>query len=180
MFLLDNKPLGLDTPFTHAEIQYPSNWVRLASPEERAAIGITEVADPVAHDGRFYWAPGVPKLLEDREESDEQGNPLYVKVLGEVDGKPAMVDTTERLVTKGLKSQTVAQIKQTAASLLAPTDWKVTRAAEGVKPVDAATLAARAAIRAASDVNEAAVLACTTVDELAALQMQWPTNGGNL
>jgi hypothetical protein len=97
-----------------------------------------------------------------------------------VDGKSAMVDSTERLVTRGLKSQTVAQIKQTAASLLAPTDWKIVRAAEGVKPVDAATLAARAAIRAASDVNEAAVLACTTVDELAALQMQWPTNGGTL
>jgi hypothetical protein len=180
MFLLDNKPLGLDAPFTHAEIQYPANWVRLASPEERAAIGITEVPDPVAHDDRFYWAPGVPKLLEDREESDEQGNPLYVKVLGTINGQPAMVDTTERLVTKGLKSQTVAQIKQTAASLLAPTDWKIVRAAEGVKPADADTLAYRAAVRAASGANEAAVRACTTVDELAALQMQWPTNGGTL
>jgi hypothetical protein len=178
MFLLDNKPLGLDAPFTHNEVQYPANWVRLASPAERAAIGITEVADPERYDDRFYWAPGVPKLLEDREESDADGNPLYVKVYDAQ--TQTMVDTTERLVTKGLKSQTVAQIKQTAASLLAPTDWKIVRAAEGVKPADAATLAARAAIRAASDVNEAAVLACTTVDELAALQMQWPTNGGTL
>jgi hypothetical protein len=174
MFLLDNKPLGLDVPFTHADIQYPANWLRLASPEERAAIGITEAADPVPHDDRFFWAPGVPKLLEDREESDAQGNPLYVKVLGEVDGKPAMVDSTERLVTKGLKSQFVAQVKATAGSLLAPTDWKVTRAAEGVKAVDAETLAARAAIRAASDANETAIKACTTVEQLAALQLNWP------
>lgn len=174
MFMLDNKPLGLDVPFTHAGIQYPANWLRLASPAERAAIGITEVADPVAYDDRFYWAPGVPKLLEDREESDADGNPLYVKVLGEVDGKPAMVDSTERLVTKGLKSQFVAQVKATAASLLAPTDWKVTRAAEGVKAVDADTLAARAAIRAASDANETAIKACTTVEQLAALQLNWP------
>jgi hypothetical protein len=174
MFLLDSKPLGLDVPFTTADgTQYPANWVRLASPEERAAIGITEVADPVAYDDRFFWGPGNPKLLEDREESDEQGNPLYVKVLGEVDGKPAMVDSTERLVTKGLKSQFVAQVKATAGSLLAATDWKVTRAAEGVKAVDADTLAARAAIRAASDANETAILACTTVDELAALQLTW-------
>ncbi len=174
MFLLDNKPLGLDVPFEHNEISYPANWLRLASPEERASIGITEVADPVPHDSRFYWAPGVPKLLEDRQESDEQGNPLYVKVLGEVDGKPAMVDTTERLVTKGLKSQFVAQVKATAGSLLAVTDWKVTRAAEGVKAVDADTLAARAAIRAASDANETAIKACTTVEQLAALQLSWP------
>jgi hypothetical protein len=174
MFLLDNKPLGLDVAFTHAGIQYPANWIRLASPAERAAIGITEVADPVPHDDRFFWAPGVPKLLEDREESDAQGNPLYVKVLGEVDGKPAMVDSTERLVTKGLKSQMVAQVKATAGSLLAATDWKVTRAAEGVKAVDADTLAARAAIRAASDANETAIKACTTVEQLAALQLSWP------
>jgi len=175
MFLLDSKPIGLDVPFTTADgTQFPSNWIRLASPEERAAIGITEVADPVAYDDRFYWGPGVPKLLDDREESDEQGNPLYVKVLGEVDGKPAMVDSTERLVTKGLKSQMVAQVKATAGFLLAPTDWKVTRAAEGVKAVDADTLAARAAIRAASDANETAIKACTTVEQLAALQLTWP------
>jgi hypothetical protein len=175
MFLLDSKPLGLDVPFTTADgIQYPANWLRLASPAERAAIGITEVADPEPYNDRFYWGPGNPKLLDDREESDAQGNPLYVKVLGEVDGQPAMVDSTDRLVTKGLKSQFVAQVKATAGSLLAPTDWKVTRAAEGVKAVDAETLAARAAIRAASDANETAIKACTNVEQLAALQLSWP------
>ncbi len=172
MFMLDNKPLGLDVPFTHADIQYPANWLRLASPEERAAIGITEVADPERYDDRFYWAPGVPKLLEDREESDADGNPLFVKVYDAQ--TQAMVDGTERLVTKGLKSQFVAQVKATAGSLLAATDWKVTRAAEGVKAVDADTLAARAAIRSASDANETAIKACTTVEQLAALQLNWP------
>ena len=174
MFMLDDKPLALDTAFTHAEIQYPNNWLRLASPEERAAIGITEVLGPDWYDGRYYWGPGLPKLLDDREESDEQGNPLYVKVLGEVDGQPAMVDSTERLVTKGLKSQFVAQIKTTAASLLATTDWKIIRATEGVKPCDEDTLAERDAIRAASDAHELEVIACTTVDELAALSLAWP------
>ncbi len=173
MFMLDSKPLALDVPFTTADgTQFPANWVRLASPAERAAIGITEVADPVAYDDRFFWSPGNPKLLEDREESDADGNPLFVKVYDAQ--TQAMVDTTERLVTKGLKSQWIAQVKATAASLLAPTDWKVTRAAEGVKAVDADTLAARAAIRAASDANETAIKACTTVEQLAALQLNWP------
>jgi hypothetical protein len=174
MFMLDNKPLALDVPFTHNGIQYPANWLRLASPVERSAIGITEVSDPLPYDDRFFWAPGLPKMLEDREESDEQGNPLYVKVLAQVDGQPVMVDSTERLVTKGLKSQWIAQIKATAASLLAPTDWKIVRAAEGVKAVDADTLADRAAIRAASDANETAVKGCTTVGQLAALKLTWP------
>ncbi len=174
MFLLNGQPLAMDVPFTHNEIQYPANWLRLASPEERAAIGITEGADPEPYDDRFYWAPGVPKMLEDRLEVDEDGNPIYVKVLTYVDNKPVMVDSNEQLVTKGLKSQFIAQVKETAASLLAPTDWKIVRAAEGVKPVDVDTLAIRASIRAASDANELAIKACTTVDQLAALKLEWP------
>jgi hypothetical protein len=58
--------------------------------------------------------------------------------------------------------------------MLAPTDWKVIRATETGIPLDADTLTARANIRAASNTNEAAVAACTTVDELAALQLIWP------
>lgn len=63
MFLLNDKPLGLDTAFTHEDTQYPANWLRLASQEERAALGITEVPDPEMHDDRFYWGPGNPKDL---------------------------------------------------------------------------------------------------------------------
>lgn len=55
MFLLNGKPLPLDTAFTANEIQYPANWLRLASEEDRLAIGITEVADPFRSDDRFYW-----------------------------------------------------------------------------------------------------------------------------
>jgi hypothetical protein len=172
MFLLNDKPLGLDVPFTHDGIQYPANWLRLASPAERAAIGITEVADVAPHDDRFYWAPGIPKALDDVFATKEDGSPLMVQVYDAV--TQSMVDTDKQVIQRGLKHQMIAQVKQTAGTLLAQTDWKVTRAAEGVKAVDAATLAARAAIRAASDTNEAAITACTSVDELAALQMNWP------
>jgi hypothetical protein len=61
MFLLDGKPLSPDVAFTHDGIQYPANWLRLASPEEREAIGIEEVPDPAPYDQRFYWGPGLPK-----------------------------------------------------------------------------------------------------------------------
>jgi len=178
MFMLNDKPISPDSAFTTADgTQYPNNWIRLASPEERAAIGITEVPDPVRADDRFYWDGDInnPKLLDDREEVDENGQPMYVKVLDNSDpANPVMVDSDKRLVTKGLKSNTIAQIKATAGSLLAQTDWMVVRAAEGIKPAPADVLAKREAIRAASNANEAAVLACTTVAELAALQMTWP------
>ena len=62
MFLLNGKPISPDSPFVTPDgTQYPSNWIRFASPEDRKAIGITEVPDPPYYDQRFYWAPGIPK-----------------------------------------------------------------------------------------------------------------------
>lgn len=60
MFVLNDQPLQLDVPFEHDGISYPANWLRLATPEERAAIGIEEVSDPEPYDQRFYWGPGLP------------------------------------------------------------------------------------------------------------------------
>lgn len=61
MFILDGKPLSADVAFTTGGVQYPANWLRLSSPEEREAIGITEVPDPPYYDQRFYWGPDLPK-----------------------------------------------------------------------------------------------------------------------
>jgi len=56
MFILDGKPLSPDVAFTTPDgTQYPANWLRLASPAEREAIGITEAPDPQPYDQRFYW-----------------------------------------------------------------------------------------------------------------------------
>ena len=64
MFTLNGTPISLDVAFTHNDIQYPANWIRLATPEERSAIGIEEVPDPEWYDQRFYWGPGNPKDLD--------------------------------------------------------------------------------------------------------------------
>ena len=62
MFILNEKPLALDVPFTANDVSYPANWLRLASVEEREAVGITEVPDvDQAYDQRFYWGVGLPK-----------------------------------------------------------------------------------------------------------------------
>jgi len=56
MFLLpDGRPISPDVAFTLGGIQYPANFLRLASPAEREAIGITEVPDAPAYDQRFFW-----------------------------------------------------------------------------------------------------------------------------
>lgn len=63
MFILNEKTLAPDSAFTTEDgRQFPANWLRLSTPEEREAIGIVEVPDPVlAHDQRFYWDAGIPK-----------------------------------------------------------------------------------------------------------------------
>ena len=56
MFILDGKPLSPDRAFTTSDgTQYPTNWLRLATPAQREAIGITEQPDAPVYDQRFYW-----------------------------------------------------------------------------------------------------------------------------
>jgi hypothetical protein len=177
MFLLNGNPLAVDTAFTNDGIQYPANWLRLSSAEEKAAIGITEVADAVRADDRFYWDGNLanPKNLNDVEEVDEDGNPLYVKVLDKTDPEnPVMVDSDKRLVTKGLKSNFIAQVKQTAGSILAQTDWMVTRKADIGTDIPESVVAYRASVRARADELEASISAVTSVEQLAGLDLSFP------
>ena len=145
MFQLNGSPISIDNEITINGVRYP----HLRDPALREQLGIVEVADPEQYDQRFYWGVGNPKLLDDKTEVPE--------------------GQTEPITTTGLKTQWVAQVKATAGSLLAQSDWKVVRAAEGIKPVDADTLARRAAIRAYSDSLEAQITACTTVEALIAV-----------
>ena len=163
MFQLNGSPISIDNEIVINGVRYP----HLRDSAVRAELGIVEVADPDFYDQRFYWGVGNPKILNDRPEVKEDGTPLFVQVYDPV--TESMVDTTEQVVTKGLKSEWIAHVKAAAGSLLAQSDWKVTRAAEGIKPVDADTLAKRAAIRAYSDKLEADIKACTTVEQLIAV-----------
>lgn len=157
-FLLNGQPLRVGRPFTDADgVQYPSNWLRLASEADKAAIGITWEPDPAPVDTRFYWDHDLPKRLEDEPAVDEDGDPVL-----DADGV--------QIINKGLKTEWVAQQKQIAGSLLAPTDWYVTRKAEdSTAEIPAAVATYRAAVRTASGTREAEINACTTTEELVAL-----------
>ena len=115
------------------------------SDAEKTAAGLVWEDDPAPFDNRFYWAADLPRALDDV--TDEDGN-----------------------VTLGLKSQYKAQIKVTAASLLAPTDWHVVKATE----VDSYSVPAnisqyRTDVRAASNTIEAAIDGAADLDAFIAL-----------
>ncbi len=130
MLKLDNKPLSYDRAFSHAGIQYPANWLRLATLEERNALGITEVANDPTYDQRFYWGVDNPKDLAD------------------------------------LKTQWKATQSQICDSLLTPSDWRVTRAAELGQAVASAWLTYRGAVRSACNTRQTEINAVADVPAL--------------
>ena len=157
-YLINGQPLRVGRPFTDAEgTQYPSNWLRFASEDEKAAIGITWEVDPAPVDSRFYWSEGNPKRLNDENAVDANGDPVLDAAGNQV-------------VNKGLKTDWVKKQKEIAGSLLAPSDWYVVRKAEdSTAEIPAAVATYRAAVRTTSGTREGQINACTTTDELAAL-----------
>jgi len=167
MFLLNGNRLAEGTSFYDANgTQYPPQWLNVSTEEQKLAIGITWVADAVRADDRFYWDGDLnnPKALEDKLETKEDGSPLYKQVYDKA--TKSMVDTTEQVVTKGLKSNFISQIKQTAGSLLQTTDWYVIRKAERAIEIPAEVALKRTQIVTESNRLEVDINGATTVEEL--------------
>lgn len=146
MFMLDQRILPLDTPFEHNGIQYPANWLRLTSMEEKTAIGIIEVPDPVRADDRFYWDGDI-------------NNPKPVDMI---------------------RNMLIEQIRQTAYTMLLPTDWLIVRQFETGQEPSQSDLDKRAAIRTAHESNLSAINAAADVSAMVALQFTWPTEDINV
>ena len=146
-FKLDGNTLVVDVAFSHNDIQYPANWLRLSTAEEKAAIGITEVADAPTYDSRFYDGNGSAKALDDKTET--------------IDG----IEYT----TLGVKSILKAQEKATAGSLLAKYDWYVVRKAEKSTAIPSAITTYRDAVRTACDTREKEIDACADTAALVTL-----------
>jgi hypothetical protein len=82
-----------------------------------------------------------------------------------------MVDSTERLIYKGLKSNHIAQVKHNTNMTLAQTDWYVIRKAERNVDIPADVATYRAAVIAWATATEASITAVTTVEELKAINL---------
>ena len=165
-YKLNGKTLQIGRPFVVNGNQYPRNWLQLSTQGDRDALGITWEADPVRLDDRYYWDGDVnnPKALEDKLETKEDGTPLYVQEWNS--DTEQMEDTTEQVVTRGLKHTMTQQVKHTAGTMLAHTDWYVTRKMERNVDIPADVASKRTAIVAESERLEVAIKSCATVEEL--------------
>lgn len=161
---------------------YPYSWLEGTSPSVRASLGIEADGD-INYDPKYYWGVDNPRQLEDTEDVDSEGNPYYVKVWdSEFDNgngmlPGAMVDTSERSVTRGLKTTCTSEIKTTTNQLLKPTDYYIIRnEVEGLE-IPASVSTYRAAVIAEQNRVVTAIAAVTTVTELIEVMgsINWPT-----
>ena len=155
-FLLNGKPLVVDTPFTVGDINYPANWLRLSTSDEKTALGITEVADAPTYDSRFYWEDGTAKALDDVDAKDEDGN-----LLKNSDGS--------QMVILGVKSLLKAREKEIAKSLLNAYDWQVVRKAEKGTELDSDVVTYRDGIRTAYTTRKTEIDNCADTTALVTL-----------
>jgi len=155
-FKLNGNPLAVDVPFTHGDINYPANWLRLSTAQEKKDLGITEVADAPTYDSRFYWGDGTAKALDDVNATDENGD-----LLKDENG--------DQIVTLGVKSVLKAQEKDIAGSLLAKYDWYVVRKAEKDTAIPSAITTYRDGVRTACTTRETEIDNCADTAALVTL-----------
>ena len=163
-------------------IRYSTKIYSLWSKEEKEAIGLYEVVYDTSNKRDEDWyintnetlsfADGVvtasygsatARLLEDRNEVDEDDNPLL-----DSDGN--------QVVTKGLKTIKKEMIDRQCAGLLQDSDWRVIKAKETGTTMDAGWKSWRASVRTkcnsmqdqidgASDVDASATLFTHTITD---------------
>ena len=144
-------------------VQHPANWA-IWSEDEKVAHGLVWTAPQTKPDERFYWfsqnADGTyvitPKRLEDTKRTTHAGVPL-------------LDDNGVQMVTKGLKSVWIAQIKQTQGSLLAQTDWAYVRKQDTGIAVPTDIQQYRNEVRLTAGIIEDQIIQCVDLDAFKAL-----------
>jgi hypothetical protein len=152
--------------FTIGEKQYSARFIVNATEAERKAVGVYEIIYGEQKDQRFYWVTGPTYRVNEVNQTVEATFSATPKELEDKTETPE--GATEPVVTKGLKSNFIAQAKAAANSALAQTDWMVIRKVERNIDIPADVATARAKIIADCAAKEAAITACTTVEELMA------------
>ena len=162
---------------TIGDLNYPANIMSVWPEADLNAIGIYEVVIDRTNFKEEEWyintdvthtynsgtgkvdatyGTATAKLFEDRNEVDEDDNPL-------------LDDNGNQVVTKGLKTIKKELIDEQCAGLLAPNDWRVTRQEETGNAMDSEWKTYRASVRTKCNSMQAQIDGAADVDALAAL-----------
>ena len=165
----------------------------VANSEFKKEENVEDVVNAEQKDRTYYFVTqgdivlvdGVPtqqftntaKRLDDEDAKDADGNQLYVQVWDEDTKK--MVNTSEKLINKGLKSVMTEKVKDITNGLLSKTDWMIIRKVERSVNVPSATETYRTAVLTECGRLETAIAGVSDVDALATVMagQNWPTEG---
>ena len=137
------------TAFEIDGISYPANWLNLSTPEEKAAVGIVDVVYAPYPNDQYYWV--------------SQDAPVYADGVVTVN----YTATPKDLFT--CMSDAVNATNAAAYSILLPSDWMVVKGIETKSAVPTTWNDWRQTIRTQAAKQIAAISACKTIEELAAL-----------
>ena len=149
-----NRFFKVPTAFKHPTtgIQYPRNWLNLASDSEKASVGFIEVTYSGSHKSGEYY-------------NNSESAPVYDASKGTV------------VITKSSTAKNLADLKITkkeaartnAYANLLPTDWYVTRKSEISTAIPSKITAFRTAVRLVCNSLCTAIDDASDIDALAAL-----------
>ena len=149
-----NRIFKVPTAFKHPTtgIQYPRNWLTLASDSEKASVGFIEVTYSGSHKSGEYY-------------NNSESAPVYDASKGTV------------VITKSSTAKNLADLKITkkeaartnAYANLLPTDWYVTRKSEISTAIPSKITAFRTAVRLVCNSLCTAIDDASDIDALAAL-----------
>lgn len=155
MFKIGDKFVNPNAPFVHDGISYPGNWLKLSTPEERAALGIIEVPDPVDIDRRFFIEIDTGNIMP-----------------GFNGPKPRDLKTVQ--------IEQIAEVDRSMANLLKGTDWTWIRFMETGDPIPEDIAAYRKAVREEGKRLKEAINNAKEVEDVKeiATKPRWPMNRG--
>jgi hypothetical protein len=148
-------------------IQHPANWY-VWTEQEKEAAGLTWITLDTPPDSRLYnWnqnsdgtITSTAKAIEDVNEVDADGNALL-----DADGN--------QVVTLGVKSNLIQQVKTQQASLLSQSDWAVVRKVDTTTAIPANIQTWRDAIRSKATAMEEEINTAVDTDAIAELFMTY-------
>ena len=152
-------------------LQHPKSIFTLWSDAEKAVIGIYPVQDAPPPDSRFYtWGSPtstfntITKVVEISYTPIEKSmNDTLWTSQNQTDGVIPSDKSVGDVRTQGLKNTQITRSKQTANTLLSPTDWYVTRSTERSKAIPSDVSTYRAAVISALDTKETKIKAVSTL-----------------
>jgi hypothetical protein len=170
--IVSNHNIKLFGPYTLWEdkngTQYAPDTLLSLTATQKQDLGIYDVAYAPRPDDRFFSvtenAPSFDQTLK------------VVKITFTSTAKELEDVGTGDDKVSGLKSQWIAQIKQSANSLLSQTDWMLVRKIERTVAIPAATVTYRAAVITEANRLETAITAATTVESFRTIvtTQNWP------